>query len=248
MLEKKPNTMEPLLQIRGLEKSFGHKKALNGIDLTVRKGEFLALFGPNGAGKTTLLKAISTIIRPTRGEIYFQGNLIDENSIVLRSSIGLVSHNTLLYEDLTAYENLVFYSRMYGVDGWKKRVEQVLHTVGLYHRKDDVVRTFSRGMLQRLSIARAILHEPEILLLDEPYTGLDAQAIKILDELLESLKDGNRTFIMTSHDIHKGFEHATRLSILNSGKIVFDRYKDEVRFEDFEKEFWKWVGQEDRAC
>lgn len=240
--------MEPLLQVRGLEKSFGHKKALNGIDLSIKKGDFLALFGPNGAGKTTLLKTISTIIRPTRGEIYYQGAQIDENSIVLRSSIGLVSHNSLLYEDLTAYENLVFYSRMYGIEDSKRRIEQVLHTVGLYHRKDDVVRTFSRGMLQRLSIARAILHEPEILLLDEPYTGLDAQAIKILDDLLESLKDGQRTFIMTSHDIHKGFEHATRLSILSAGRIVFDKNKHEVSLEEFEKEFWKWVGEEDRVC
>lgn len=236
-----------LLEVQNLEKSFGHKKALKGINLKVSKGEFLVLFGPNGAGKTTLLKTISTIIKPTKGQILFRGQVVDDNSIFLREVIGLVSHNTLLYDDLTAYENLVFYARMYGVEDYRKRIEELLHLVGLYHRKDDVVRTFSRGMLQRLSIARAIIHDPQILLLDEPYTGLDAQAIKILDELLENLKDGERTFIMTSHDILKGFEHATRLAILNSGRIVFDKGKHEVSIDEFEREFWKWVGEEEQA-
>lgn len=236
-----------LLEVQNLEKSFGHKKALRRINLKVSKGEFLVLFGPNGAGKTTLLKTISTIIKPTKGQILFRGQVVDDNSIFLREVIGLVSHNTLLYDDLTAYENLVFYARMYGVEDYRKRIEELLHLVGLYHRKDDVVRTFSRGMLQRLSIARAIIHDPQILLLDEPYTGLDAQAIKILDELLENLKDGERTFIMTSHDIFKGFEHATRLAILNSGRIVFDKGKHEVSIDEFEREFWKWVGEEEQA-
>jgi len=236
--------MEAIIEIKDLEKVFGHKKALRGVNLKIYEGEFLSLFGPNGAGKTTLLKSIATILRPTRGKIYFRGEPLDDDSLVLRESIGLVSHNSLLYDDLTAYENLLFYARMYGVNDHRERINYLLHQVGLYHRKDDTVRTFSRGMLQRLAIARAILHDPPILLLDEPYTGLDAQAARILDELIENLKDGKRTFIMTSHDLDKGFEHATRLAILFYGEVVFDRRKEETSIEEFEGEFWKWVGQQ----
>ncbi|MCX7831448.1 MAG: ABC transporter ATP-binding protein [Actinobacteria bacterium] len=237
--------MTPVIEVDRLEKSFGHKKALRGVNLKVFEGEFIVLFGPNGAGKTTLLKSISTLIRPTRGRILFKGKEIDDGSISLRETIGLVSHNTLLYEDLTAFENLLFYARMYGVPNPKQKIEELLHMVGLYHRKDDVVRTFSRGMLQRLTIARAILHDPPVLLLDEPYTGLDVQAMKILDDLLYNLKDGLRTFIMTSHDIQKGFEHATRLAILHSGEIVFDKKKEEISVLEFEEEFWKWVKEKE---
>lgn len=237
--------MEAIIEIRDLEKVFGHKKALKGVSLKVYKGDFLSLFGPNGAGKTTLLKSIATILRPTKGKIYFRGEPVEEDSLLLRESIGLVSHNSLLYDDLTAYENLLFYARMYGVSDYRERINHLLHQVGLYHRKDDTVRTFSRGMLQRLAIARAILHDPPVLLLDEPYTGLDAQAARILDELLDSLKDGKRTFIMTSHDLGKGFEHANRLAILYYGEVVFDRPKEETSLEEFEGEFWKWVGKQE---
>lgn len=239
--------MDLIIEVVEIEKAFGEKRALRGVNLKIHKGEFLTLFGPNGAGKTTLLKIISTIVKPTRGRVYFEGRELTNDSLQLREKIGFVSHNSLLYDDLTAYENLVFYARMYGVENYRKRIEELLHLVGLYHRKDDVVRTFSRGMLQRLAIARAILHDPPVLLLDEPYTGLDAQAMKILDELLESLKDGNRTFIMTSHDIYKGYDHATRLAILCSGEIVFNEKKEQIGLDEFEREFWRWVGQENRA-
>lgn len=237
--------MTPIIEVDSLEKSFGHKKALRGVNLKVYEGEFVVLFGPNGAGKTTLLKSISTIIRPTKGRILFRGKEVDDGSISLREAIGLVSHNTLLYEDLTAFENLLFYARMYGVPSPRQKIEELLHTIGLYHRKDDLVRTFSRGMLQRLAIARAILHDPPVLLLDEPYTGLDVQAMRILDDLLYSLKDEVRTFIMTSHDIQKGFEHATRLMIIHSGEIVFDKKKEEINVLEFEEEFWKWVKEKE---
>jgi heme exporter protein A len=237
--------MQPIIEVENLEKVFGHKKALKGVNLKIYEGDFLSLFGPNGAGKTTLLKSIATIIKPTQGKIHFRGMPVGVDSVFLREAIGLVSHNTLLYDDLTAYENLLFYARMYGVPYYRERIKQLLHQVGLYHRKDDVVRTFSRGMLQRLAIARAILHDPPVLLLDEPYTGLDAQAARILDELLVSLKDGHRTFIMTSHDLGKGFEHASRIAILYSGEVVFDKPKSETSLEEFEGEFWKWVGREE---
>jgi heme exporter protein A len=237
--------MEALFEIEGLVKRFGHKKALDGVSLKINRGDFLTLFGPNGAGKTTLLKTISTIVKPTSGKIYFENKEVTEDSLFLREQIGLVSHNPLLYEDLTSYENLMFFARMYGVENPREKVENLLSRVGLYHRKDDVVRTFSRGMIQRLAIARALIHDPPILLLDEPYTGLDIQAMKILDDLLNELKDGERTFIMTSHDITKGFEHASRVAILSSGRIVFDKPKAETDEEEFTDLFWKWVREKD---
>lgn len=184
-------------------------------------------------------------MRASSGEILFEGRPVHHDTMELREKLGFVSHNSLLYEDLTARENLIFYGRMYGVAELESRIDELLKKVGLYHRQDDVVRTFSRGMLQRLAIARAVLHDPPVLLLDEPYTGLDIQAIKILDDLLEELKDGSRTFIMTSHDIGKGFEHATRVAILAEGKIVLDRRKEEVTLEEFTEQFWKWVKEKD---
>lgn len=237
--------MEALIEISDLVKRFGRKKALDGVSIKIYQGDFLTLFGPNGAGKTTLLKTISTIVKPTSGRIYFNSKEVTDDSIFLREQIGLVSHNPLLYDDLTSYENLMFFARMYGVENAQEKVEELLSKVGLYHRKDDVVRTFSRGMIQRLAIARALIHDPPILLLDEPYTGLDIQAMKILDGLLNELKDGKRTFIMTSHDIAKGFEHASRVAILSSGRIVFDKPKDETDEEEFTELFWKWVREKD---
>lgn len=232
----------PLLKIDTLVKQFGNKKALDEVCLSIRKNDFLALFGANGAGKTTLLKTISTIMRPTSGHIFFRGHPVTEESIFFRSQIGFVSHNSLLYEDLSARENLVFFGRMYGIDNLNVRIEELLNKVGLYGRQHDLVRTFSRGMIQRLSIARALLHDPPIVLFDEPYTGLDIQAIKVLDDLIVELKEqGERTFIMTSHDIDKGFEHSTRVAILAKGKLVLDVSKDEIDNKKLTEIFWEWV-------
>lgn len=239
------SSVVPIIETRNLEKHFGHKKALRGVNLTVYSGDFLTLFGPNGAGKTTFLRTISSIVRASSGEVLFEGRSMGQDTLALREKLGFVSHNSLLYEDLTARENLVFYGRMYGVPELDARIDELLRKVGLYHRQHDVVRTFSRGMLQRLAIARAVLHDPPVLLLDEPYTGLDIQAIRILDDLLEELKDGSRTFIMTSHDIGKGFEHATRVAILAEGKIVLDKKKEEVTLDEFTAEFWRWVKEKD---
>lgn len=232
-----------ILRAEGIVKQFGSKRALDGVSFEISKGDFLSLFGPNGAGKTTLLKTIATIVQPTAGHLYFDGESVTDRSIFLRAQIGFVSHNYLLYDDLTARENLVFFGRMYGVVDLDDRIDFLLDRVGLTGRQHDLVRTFSRGMIQRLSIARAILHDPEILLFDEPYTGLDIQATKVLDDLLEELKKGRHTFIMTSHDIDKGFEHATRVAILARGRIVFDAPKDAVDKDAFAETFWQWVDE-----
>jgi heme exporter protein A len=207
-----------MICITELTKRFGPVTALNGLDLTVQQGEFVAILGPNGAGKTTLLRVLASLSRPTSGAVKIASFDLPDQAISARSLIGLVSHQPLLYGELTAEENLVFYSRLYGVE--KTRIKEVLDLVGLARRKKDLVRTYSRGMTQRLAIARAILHQPSLLLLDEPHTGLDQEAGEILDNLLREVAAQGRTVVMASHDLVRAAGLASRLDILSKGKIV----------------------------
>ena len=189
-----------VIQVRKLIKRFGPKTVLNQLSLEVADGEFVAILGPNGAGKTTLLRILSSLSKPTFGEISIAGFSLPSQSASVRQRLGVVSHLPLLYGDLTAAENLVFYGRMFAVPSLTARVDQVLKLVGLSHRAGDLVRTFSRGMQQRLAIGRAVLHDPEVLLLDEPHTGLDQDACDMLDEVLKEVAVQGRTVLMTSHD------------------------------------------------
>jgi heme exporter protein A len=232
---------EALIEIKDLIKNFGRKKVLKRVNLKIKKGEFLTLFGPNGAGKTTLLKTVATVINPDGGEIIVNGSKLSEEAIEIRRKVGFVSHNPLLYDDLTSEENLKFYARMYEVKDYERKIDFLLKKVGLFHRKYDLVRTFSRGMLQRLAIARTLVHDPEILLLDEPYTGLDPGASNMLDELLSALKDEGHTFFMTSHDLEKGYNLATRVAVIVDGEITLDRRKEEVSLEDLKDYYWEKV-------
>jgi len=211
----------PAIEVRRLTKSFGHYAALRGVDLQVAEGEFLALFGPNGAGKTTLIRIIASLTRPTAGAVCLRGQDLDKAATSLRRHLGFISHNPLLYGDLTAEENLRFFARMYDLDGAGPRIDAVLAQVGLAARRSDPVRNFSRGMIQRLSIARAILHDPAIMLLDEPYTGLDLQAADMLRAVLQDLAASNRTVILTTHNLEQGLEMCDRVAILNRGKLAW---------------------------
>lgn len=230
---------EVLIKASELVKEFGRNRALNGASLEIKSGEFVTLFGPNGAGKTTLLRILSTVIASSRGEVWVGGYSLKENSLEARRLIGFVSHYPLLYDDLTSEENLSFYGKMYGLKDAERRVDAFLKKVGLYHRKYDLVRTFSRGMLQRLAIARALLHDPLILLLDEPYTGLDPAAALILNQLLGRLRKEGHTFLMTSHDIEQGFKIATRIAILAEGKVVFEAPKKKLSLTKFRQIYWE---------
>jgi heme exporter protein A len=211
----------PAIEVEKLTKSFGHQVALRGVDLKVAEGEFLALFGPNGAGKTTLMRIVASLTRPTGGTVRVQGEDLGKAATSLRRHIGLISHNPLLYGDLTPDENLRFFSRMYDLPDSTARIDTVLEQVGLAARRRDPVRTFSRGMVQRLAIARAILHDPIIMLLDEPYTGLDLQAADMLRSVLQELAASNRTVILTTHNLEQGLEMCDRAAILNRGKVAW---------------------------
>ena len=224
-----------LIEAIKVTKVYGLRPVLRGVDLSVGAGEFLALFGPNGAGKTTLLRIISSLARPTTGVVRIAGWELPKHAEMARGLLGVVSHQPLLYGDLSAEENLRFYARMYALDASARegRLREVLEQVGLAKRASDLVRTFSRGMQQRLAIARAILHDPPVLLFDEPYTGLDQDAAHTLDGVLRSVVAQGRTVIMTTHDLLRGVQMADRVAILSKGVIAYDEKGaslDAVRF------------------
>jgi heme exporter protein A len=209
-----------MIEVRRLVKTFGLKPVLRGVDFRAQPGEFVALLGPNGAGKTTMLRILATLSRPTMGEVRLAGYALPAQAASVRRLLGVVSHQPLLYGDLTAEENLRFYARMYGLIDGTGRAEEVLESVGLAARRRDLVRQFSRGMQQRLAIGRALLHDPQIMLFDEPYTGLDQDASAMLDEVLRRVAVAGRTVVMTSHDLPRAADLATRIDVLSRGVIA----------------------------
>ncbi len=211
-----------MIHVNNIVKSFGSKRALDNVSFTVERGEYVALLGANGAGKTTLTRILATLSRPTSGDIKIAG-YSKKMANAIRQIIGVMSHYSFLYDDLTAEENLLFYGRMYGVSDRSNRTNDLLKQVGLYPRRYDKVGTFSRGMQQRLSLARAILHEPPILLLDEPFAGLDINAADMVKSLLDKLIAQDKTVFLTVHDIDYAIENSKRLLILKNGKLVVDQ-------------------------
>jgi len=230
-----------MIKIQKLLKTYGHRPVLRGVDLHIRAGEFVTLMGANGAGKTTLMHIVASLSKPTAGQVFINNYALADAASELRRFIGLVSHKTLLYEDLTAEQNLRFYSHMYDVPEATRRIETVLNQVGLSRRASDPVRTYSRGMQQRLAIARAILHNPPILLLDEPDTGLDQHAADMLAELLHAVDVSQRTILMTTHNLERGLSLGNRLVILARGKIVYDTPRDKVSLDEIRTQYYKHV-------
>ena len=230
-----------MIEIRGLIKAFGSRAVLKGVDLDVAQGEFLTLVGPNGAGKTTLMNVVSTLGKPTGGRVRVAGYDLADGTAEARRQIGLVSHKTLLYDDLSAEENLRFYARMYDVPDAGARMETVLRQVGLWGRQRDPVRTYSRGMQQRLAIARAMLHDPPVLLLDEPDTGLDQHAAAMLNDLLRQTGAMRRTVLMTTHNLERGLELGDRVAILSGGRIAYQSAKSELDAAQFRETYYRYV-------
>lgn len=213
-----------LIEINGLVKAYDLLPVLRKLDLRVGRGEFVALLGPNGSGKSTLLRLISGLSRPTGGLITIGGWSLPKEAYAVRAQIGMVSHKPLLYENLSARENLQFFARLYNLPAasTEARINEMLQQVGLARRAHDLVRTFSRGMQQRLSIARALLHNPDVLLMDEPYTGLDQDASAILDHLLRQAHSQGRTILMSTHELGRAATLASRVVILSRGVIGYD--------------------------
>lgn len=240
-----------MIEVRNLTKSFGSKYALRGVSLRVMPGESLVLFGPNGAGKTTLIRILSSLSRPSSGSVHIGGLNLATHSDGIRRYLGVVSHAPLLYDSLTAEENLAFFARLYDLQQPAARIAARLEQVGLTGRRGDLVRTFSRGMLQRLAIARALLHDPEVLLLDEPDTGLDPQAAEMLHGLLAELSGRGpaggpgptkRTIVTITHSIERGLALADRVIILAAGRIAFEADVRGMTPAEFRPLYDKYVG------
>jgi heme exporter protein A len=218
-----------MITVKKLVKRFGSKTVLRGVDFEVQPGEFVALLGPNGAGKTTFLRILASLSRPSLGEVNIAGYRLPHEAAQVRARLGVVSHLPLLYGDLTAEENLRFYARMYNIPKDELRITEVLGMVGLEARRRDLVRTFSRGMQQRLAIGRAVLHDPDVVLFDEPYTGLDQDASSMLDDVLRTVAAKGRTVVMTSHDLARAEDLATRFDILSRGVISASASRKELK-------------------
>ena len=211
---------DEVVRLDGVDKRFGMLWALRKLHLSLAAGRFLLVAGPNGAGKTTLLRLIAGISRPTSGRILVHGR--DPTRFAgARMAIGWVSHQTALYDNLTARENLVFFARLYDGYPTKDRILEVLSIAGLESRKDSLVRTFSRGMKQRLALARATLHKPSLLLLDEPFTGLDQNATMELSHTLRALKENNRTCVLVTHRPEVSLSLVNQVMILDKGRARF---------------------------
>jgi heme exporter protein A len=204
----------------GLTRRFGATTALDGVDLTVRRGEPLALFGVNGAGKTTLLRLLSGGLKPTTGSLVIEGLDPRRAPAKARGRIGLLSHHTLLYDDLSAAENLVFFGKLHGLWKPEDRARALLEEVGLTDRADEPVRGFSRGMQQRVALARALLHDPSLLLLDEPASGLDARASARLREALRDAASRGATWVIATHDVEEGLALCPRWIAMRRGRVI----------------------------
>jgi heme exporter protein A len=209
-----------MIEVHKLVKRFGLKPVLRGLNFHAEPGEFVAILGPNGAGKTTFLRILASLSRPTLGDVRVAGYRLPDQAAAVRRRLGVVSHLPLLYGDLTAEENLRFYARLYSVEQEDGRVGEVLELVGLSPRRRDLVRTFSRGMQQRLAIGRAVLHDPDVILFDEPHTGLDQDACNMLDGVLRQVAEQGRTIVMTSHDLARIADLASRFDVLSRGAII----------------------------
>ncbi len=207
------------LEAVGLVRTFGGLRAVDGVSFQLEPGELLTVFGPNGAGKTTLLRMLGGVMRPTSGHVRVAGAPADVTSRDWRHRVGVVSHQSLLYGQLTTEENLRFYGRLFGLSDLETRIPERLASLGLEDRAHTPVRELSRGLKQRVALARALLHDPEVLLLDEPYTGLDPHASAVLREQLASLKDGRRTVVLVTHNLKQGLELADRVAIQVQGRF-----------------------------
>lgn len=211
-----------MIEIEKLTKQADNKLILRGVDLSIKQGETVAILGPNGAGKSTLLKVLATLIKPTSGLVKINGLNLKKDHIEVKKLFGYLPHSSLLYDHYTPLENLLFFGELYGVKDVENRARQLVKEVGLSFFINEPVKNFSRGMIQRIAIARAIIHEPKIMLLDEPHTGLDQGAITILNNVVLSMKEKGCTTLMVTHDFKQAAEICDRIIIVKNGKIADD--------------------------
>lgn len=233
---------QPLIRIDRLEKRYGRKRILKGVTLNVEAGEVVALLGANGAGKTTLMRMVAGLDQPTQGDIWLGQVPLSKASHEIRRYVGMVGHAPLLYDNLSAWENLSFFASMYDLLDVDARIEAVLRSVDLWTRRFDAVRTYSRGMVQRLAIGRAILHDPPVLLLDEPDTGLDQISARNLAALVSTLRRSRRAVLLTTHHLERAVDWADHLAFLADGEIVDVVSTQSLGYEAARARYEQWIG------
>jgi heme exporter protein A len=229
------------IETRGLIRRFDRHEALSGVDLTVAPGDCLAVFGPNGAGKTTLLRVLAGLLDPSAGTARVGGVLLPGGAAA-RAQIGLISHHTMLYPALTARENVEFTARLHGLASPRAAAESALALLGVLDRADSAVRVLSRGLQQRVSIARAFVHGPRVVLLDEPYTGLDAVGAAALSDALTQLKSGGAALVLVTHHLDEGLTMATHVAVMRAGRFVRYGPRDAIEPASFAGEYRALVG------
>ncbi len=231
------------MRVRGLEKSFGHVGVLRDLDMTVRNGEVLTIFGPNGAGKTTLIRILATLARPDAGEITINGVDPAKQAEAVRTTIGVVMHAPLLYGDLTGRENLRFYSKMFRISDAEDRIEDVAARMNVTHRLDERVRNLSHGFQKRVAFARALLHRPRLLLLDEPESGLDQRTLSLFEQLLADYREAGGAAVMTTHSLERGLAVADRVAILAGGRFAFSEDRKNITRDGLEEIYDRRGGE-----
>ncbi len=225
------------IELRGIGRRFGPHTALADINLRLSAGRTVTLFGPNGAGKSTLLRLLSGGLQPTSGELLLGGQRLNTRAPGWRARLGVLSHETHLYPALTARENLSFFATLQGVARGAERIDEALEAVGLEGRTEEPVARFSRGMRQRLALARTLFHDPDIVLLDEPFTGLDAQASALLEGVLRRLRDGHRTVVLVTHALAEGLALADNVVILSRGRVVLEEEASQLSGGSFAERY-----------
>jgi heme ABC exporter ATP-binding subunit CcmA len=230
------------VEVRGVWKSFGSVPVLRGLSLRIAAGQRAVIVGPNGSGKTTLLKILATLLRPSAGAARVAGFDVHSQASEVRRNMGILCHQTYLYSELTCQENLLFYARMYGVVDPLLRSREMLRLVGLDRQSDTLVRSLSRGMQQRLALARAIVHEPLVLLLDEPDTGLDQHWAGVLRDLVAERTAQGGTTLLTTHNLERSLDLADRVAVLNGGRIVFSARRDDLDVGSFKEAYSRYTS------
>ncbi len=227
----------PIVRLESVEKWFGNTRALQGVTLEVWSGDFLVLLGRNGAGKSTLLRVIARLTKPNSGQIWLRGIDLRRNPDQVREDLGFVAHSTYLYRNLTARENLRFFARMYRLEKVELRIEEALHWIGLSESADRRVQGFSQRIQQRLSIARATLHDPQLLLMDEPFSGLDLEASELLSSWMKEFVSRGKTILMATHDLEQGLSFVNRWVFVEKGRIAVELAGDHAQVRDKYKRF-----------
>jgi heme exporter protein A len=232
----------PYVEIKGLKKSFSLKPVLRGVDLFLDQGERMALLGANGAGKTTLLCTLAGLTRPDAGTVCIAGLDIEREAQQVRHLVGFVAHQPYLYDELTALENLLFFGRMYGVKKTHERATELLERVGLARRAGERAGTLSRGQLQRLALARALLHSPRLLLLDEPDAGLDEEGNELLEALLREHTERGGTMLFTTHNLERALKFSDRVAMLGGGRVAYQQETRELELGGVRQAFQEVMG------